>query len=110
MRVEGLSEKESEDSWAVIFVVPYLYFTLNFLLCISFYIPIVFIELIFPVGASLSTLSSLYTTAMRAAGASQRVFQLLDRVSTMPPAGNKCPLKYASILRTEVGSFDFHFK
>lgn len=47
------------------------------------------------VGASLSTLSSLYTTAMRAAGASQRVFQLLDRVSTMPPAGNKCPLNEA---------------
>lgn len=44
------------------------------------------------VGSSVSTLSSLYTAAMRAVGASQRVFQLLDRVSTMPQPGNKCPL------------------
>nr|BAX39014.1 half-size ABC transporter [Fagopyrum esculentum] len=43
------------------------------------------------VGSSISSLSGLYTTAMKAAGASRRVFQLLDRVSTMPKAGNKCP-------------------
>lgn len=29
---------------------------------------------------------------MKAAGASKRVFQLLDRVSSMPKSGNKCPL------------------
>ncbi|GER54076.1 ABC transporter B family member 25 [Striga asiatica] len=44
------------------------------------------------VGSSVSGLSSLYTVAMKAAGASRRVFQLLDRVSSMPKSGNKCPL------------------
>ncbi|KAF4375974.1 hypothetical protein F8388_010112 [Cannabis sativa] len=43
------------------------------------------------VGGSVSSLSGLYTTAMKAAGASRRVFQLLDRVSVMPKAGDKCP-------------------
>ncbi|KAH7301745.1 hypothetical protein KP509_23G040300 [Ceratopteris richardii] len=43
------------------------------------------------VGTSLSSLSSLYSTAMKAAGASRRVFQLLDRVSSMPRSGDKCP-------------------
>ncbi|KAL6497335.1 ABC transporter B member 25 [Orobanche gracilis] len=45
------------------------------------------------VGSSVSGLSSLYTVAMKAAGASRRVFQLLDRVSSMPKSGNKCPLR-----------------
>ncbi|KAL5582127.1 hypothetical protein UlMin_014569 [Ulmus minor] len=44
------------------------------------------------VGSSISSLSGLYTTAMKAAGASRRVFQLLDRVSTMPKSGDKCPI------------------
>ncbi|KAL1566387.1 ABC transporter B member 25 [Salvia divinorum] len=44
------------------------------------------------VGTSVSGLSSLYTSVMKAAGASRRVFQLLDRVSSMPKSGNKCPL------------------
>ncbi|KAL7223135.1 hypothetical protein ACSBR1_024749 [Camellia fascicularis] len=44
------------------------------------------------VGSSVSGLSGLYTVAMKAAGASRRVFQLLDRVSSMPKSGNKCPL------------------
>ncbi|KFK33212.1 hypothetical protein AALP_AA6G345200 [Arabis alpina] len=44
------------------------------------------------VGSSVSSLSSLYTTAMKAAGASRRVFQILDRVSTMPSSGDKCPV------------------
>ncbi|XP_042041435.1 ABC transporter B family member 25-like, partial [Salvia splendens] len=44
------------------------------------------------VGTSVSGLSSLYTAVMKAAGASRRVFQLLDRVSSMPKSGNKCPL------------------
>ncbi|KAL2479145.1 ABC transporter B family member 27 [Forsythia ovata] len=44
------------------------------------------------VGSSVSGLSNLYTVAMKAAGASRRVFQLLDRVSSMPKSGNKCPL------------------
>ncbi|KAK4800558.1 hypothetical protein SAY86_021045 [Trapa natans] len=43
------------------------------------------------VGSSVSSLSGLYTTAMKAAGASRRVFQLLDRVSTMTKSGDKCP-------------------
>ncbi|XP_052204453.1 ABC transporter B family member 27-like isoform X3 [Diospyros lotus] len=43
------------------------------------------------VGSSVSSLSGLYTTAMKAAGASRRVFQLLDRESTMPRPGDKCP-------------------
>ncbi|OMP12778.1 hypothetical protein COLO4_02774 [Corchorus olitorius] len=43
------------------------------------------------VGSSVSSLSGLYTTAMKAAGASRRVFQLLDRVSSMPKSGDKCP-------------------
>ncbi|KAK6913360.1 ABC transporter-like, ATP-binding domain [Dillenia turbinata] len=44
------------------------------------------------VGSSVSSLSGLYTTAMKAAGASRRVFQILDRVSTMPKSGDKCPV------------------
>nr|GMC99332.1 ABC transporter B family member 27-like [Ipomoea batatas] len=40
----------------------------------------------------LYSLTGLYTTAMKAAGASRRVFQLLDRVSTMPKSGDKCPV------------------
>ncbi|KAJ8751733.1 hypothetical protein K2173_025906 [Erythroxylum novogranatense] len=44
------------------------------------------------VGSSVSSLSGLYTTAMKAAGASRRVFQLLDRISSMPRSGDKCPL------------------
>ncbi|XP_031372216.1 ABC transporter B family member 25-like isoform X2 [Punica granatum] len=44
------------------------------------------------VGSSVSGLSGLYTVAMKAAGASRRVFQLLDRTSSMPKSGNKCPL------------------
>ncbi|KAF8098422.1 hypothetical protein N665_0267s0007 [Sinapis alba] len=44
------------------------------------------------VGSSVSSLSSLYTTAMKAAGASRRVFQILDRVSSMPSSGDKCPV------------------
>lgn len=45
------------------------------------------------VGSSVSSLSGLYTTAMKAAGASRRVFQILDRTSTMLKSGNKCPLQ-----------------
>ncbi|GFY84867.1 transporter associated with antigen processing protein 2 [Actinidia rufa] len=44
------------------------------------------------VGSSVSSLSGLYTTAMKAAGASRRVFQLLDRESTMPRSGDKSPI------------------
>jgi ABC-type multidrug transport system fused ATPase/permease subunit len=44
------------------------------------------------VGLSLAALSGLYTTAMKAAGASRRVFQLLDRVSSMSKAGDAKPL------------------
>eukprot|EP00250_Pteridium_aquilinum_P006413 c16349_g1_i1 orf=183-2132(-) len=47
------------------------------------------------VGSNVSTLSSIYTAVMRAVGASQRVFQLLDRVSTLPQPGNECPLSGA---------------
>ncbi|OMO72846.1 hypothetical protein CCACVL1_17554, partial [Corchorus capsularis] len=42
------------------------------------------------VGSFVSGLSGLYTTVMKAAGASRRVFQLLDRSSSMPKSGNKC--------------------
>ncbi|PON69661.1 ATP-binding cassette containing protein [Trema orientale] len=44
------------------------------------------------VGSAVSGLSGLYAVTMKAAGASRRVFQLLDRVSSMPKSGNKCPL------------------
>ncbi|KAM0039944.1 putative bacterial ABC-type protein transporter [Helianthus debilis subsp. tardiflorus] len=44
------------------------------------------------VGSSISSLSGLYTTAMKAAGASRRVFQLLDRVSSMEKAGDQSPV------------------
>ncbi|KAK7292158.1 hypothetical protein RIF29_07895 [Crotalaria pallida] len=44
------------------------------------------------VGSSISGLSGLYTVVMKAAGASRRVFQLMDRLSSMPISGNKCPL------------------
>ncbi|XP_057951948.1 ABC transporter B family member 25 [Malania oleifera] len=44
------------------------------------------------VGSSVSGLSGLYTAAMKAAGASRRVFQLLDRTSSMPESGKLCPL------------------
>ncbi|KAK8969505.1 ABC transporter B family member 25 [Platanthera guangdongensis] len=45
------------------------------------------------VGSSVSALSGLYTTTMKAAGASRRVFQLLDRISAMPKSGDKCPTR-----------------
>ncbi|CAH1420939.1 unnamed protein product [Lactuca virosa] len=44
------------------------------------------------VGSSISSLSGLYTTAMKAAGASRRVFQLLDRVSSLATPGTQCPI------------------
>ncbi|KAL9152366.1 hypothetical protein ABFS82_11G117600 [Erythranthe guttata] len=44
------------------------------------------------VGSSVSSLSGLYTTTMKAAGASRRVFQILDRVSALPESGDKCPV------------------
>ncbi|XP_041002616.1 ABC transporter B family member 27-like [Juglans microcarpa x Juglans regia] len=44
------------------------------------------------VGSSVSSLSGLYTTTMKAAGASRRVFQLLDRISVMPKSGDRCPM------------------
>ncbi|GJM96658.1 hypothetical protein PR202_ga13520 [Eleusine coracana subsp. coracana] len=44
------------------------------------------------VGSSVSALSGLYTTVMKASGASRRVFQLLDRVSSMEKSGDKCPM------------------
>ncbi|XP_061364922.1 ABC transporter B family member 25 [Gastrolobium bilobum] len=44
------------------------------------------------VGSSISGLSGLYTVVMKAAGASRRVFQIMDRVSSMPVSGNECPL------------------
>ncbi|KAG6716540.1 hypothetical protein I3843_04G049500 [Carya illinoinensis] len=44
------------------------------------------------VGSSVSALSGLYTTTMKAAGASRRVFQLLDRISAMPKPGDQCPV------------------
>ncbi|PHT32441.1 ABC transporter B family member 27 [Capsicum baccatum] len=45
------------------------------------------------VGSSISSLSGLYTTAMKAAGASRRVFQLLDRDSSMATSRDKCPIR-----------------
>ncbi|KAF6154884.1 hypothetical protein GIB67_018321 [Kingdonia uniflora] len=44
------------------------------------------------VGSSVSALSGLYSSTVKATGASRRVFQLLDRVSSMPKSGNKCLL------------------
>lgn len=44
------------------------------------------------VGGSVAALSGLYTTAMKAVGASRRVFQLLDRISSMQKAGDKHPM------------------
>lgn len=44
------------------------------------------------VGGAVSSLSGLYATVMKAAGASRRVFQLLDRVSSIPKSGDKCPI------------------
>ncbi|KAI3953710.1 hypothetical protein MKW98_017534 [Papaver atlanticum] len=43
------------------------------------------------VGSAVSGLSGLYSAAMKATGASRRVFQLLDRVSSMAKSGEKCP-------------------
>ncbi|XP_020095733.1 ABC transporter B family member 25-like isoform X1 [Ananas comosus] len=43
------------------------------------------------VASSISSLFGLYTTIMKASGASRRVFQFLDRVSSMPKSGDKCP-------------------
>ena len=51
----------------------------------------------YTVGSSVSALSGLYTTVMKASGASRRVFQLLDRVSSMPNSGDKCPIKLVSL-------------
>lgn len=49
------------------------------------------------VGLSVSSLSGLYTTAMKAAGASTRVFWLLDYTNTMPKSGDKSPLGLVNI-------------
>ncbi|KAI3958833.1 hypothetical protein MKX01_023509 [Papaver californicum] len=43
------------------------------------------------VGTAVSGVSGLYSAAMKATGASRRVFQLLDRVSSMSKSGEKCP-------------------
>jgi hypothetical protein len=51
------------------------------------------ISCVHAVGSSVSALSGLYTTVMKASGASRRVFQLLDRVSSMTNSGDKCPIK-----------------
>ncbi|KAG1347775.1 ABC transporter B family member 25, partial [Cocos nucifera] len=56
------------------------------------------------VGSSVSALSGLYTTMMKAAGASRRVFQLLDRVSSMPKSGDTCPLGLGITLKLRPGS------
>ncbi|KAH7447845.1 hypothetical protein KP509_01G123700 [Ceratopteris richardii] len=61
------------------------------------------------VGSNISTLSNVYTAAMRAVGASQRVFQLLDRVSMMQPSGNKCPLSGADKGEMELDSVWFSY-
>ncbi|KAI3508170.1 hypothetical protein L1887_23174 [Cichorium endivia] len=45
------------------------------------------------VGTSISRLSSIYTVAMKATGTNRRVFQLLDRLSSMLESGKKCPIK-----------------
>jgi len=63
-----------------------------FLESFTFFINTHFLPILLPaVGSSVSSLSGLYTTAMKAAGASRRVFQLLDRISSMPKSGDKCP-------------------
>ena len=49
-------------------------------------------QFVFPVGFSFAALSGLYATFMKAVGASRRVFQLLDRVSQMPPSGTMKPM------------------
>nr|GEZ42111.1 ABC transporter B family member 25 [Tanacetum cinerariifolium] len=43
-------------------------------------------------GSLTSFILYSLTVAMKAAGASRRVFQLLDRVSSMPESGKKCPM------------------
>ncbi|XVE86199.1 hypothetical protein DITRI_Ditri18aG0016600 [Diplodiscus trichospermus] len=40
----------------------------------------------------LYSLTGSYVSAMKAAGSSRRIFQLLDRVSSMPKSGDKCPV------------------
>lgn len=55
------------------------------------------ISCVYAVGSSVSALSGLYTTVMKASGASRRVFQLLDRVSSMTNSGDKCPIKLVSL-------------
>jgi hypothetical protein len=55
------------------------------------------ISCVYTVGSSVSALSGLYTTVMKASGASRRVFQLLDRTSSMPNSGDKCPIKLVSL-------------
>ncbi|GMI98128.1 ATP-binding cassette B27, transporter associated with antigen processing protein 2 [Hibiscus trionum] len=44
------------------------------------------------VGSSVSSLSGSYVSAMKAAGSSRRIFELLDRVPSMPRSGDKCPV------------------
>ncbi|KAI5080507.1 hypothetical protein GOP47_0003690 [Adiantum capillus-veneris] len=61
------------------------------------------------VGSNVSTLSNIYTAAMRAVGASQRVFQLLDRVSTLPQPGKGCPLSGADKAEMELDSVWFSY-
>ncbi|KAK8587719.1 hypothetical protein V6N12_022201 [Hibiscus sabdariffa] len=44
------------------------------------------------VGSSVSSILGSYVSAMKAAGSSRRIFQLLDRVPSMPQSGDKCPV------------------
>ncbi|GAU36049.1 hypothetical protein TSUD_208190 [Trifolium subterraneum] len=48
--------------------------------------------ILYSLSVGSSGLSGLYTVVMKAAGVIRRVFQLLDRVSSMPKSGDKCPL------------------
>eukprot|EP00898_Chlorokybus_atmophyticus_P008203 jgi/Chlat1/8384/Chrsp80S07824 len=51
-----------------------------------------FILYTFTVGSAIGNLSGLYTTIMKALGASQRVFQLMDRDPRIPPSGKQKPM------------------
>lgn len=48
------------------------------------------------VGFSLGSMSGLYSSTMKALGASERVFDLMDRKPAMTASGTKAPALYVA--------------
>jgi ATP-binding cassette subfamily B protein len=59
------------------------------------------------VGFSLGALADLYADVMRAVGAAERVFELVDRVPAMPAAGGAVPARVEGRVALEAVTFRY---